>query len=57
VQHDKGRYAAYIRSLATALETDSSNLAKVLSGSRNAGDWLIHAQGYFMKKFPTMGSI
>ena len=37
-----------IRSLAVELETDSSNLAKVLSGGRNAGDWLIRAEKYLI---------
>jgi transcriptional regulator with XRE-family HTH domain len=32
-----------IRNLAAALETDPSNLAKILSSDRNAGDWLIRA--------------
>ena len=37
------------RSIAATLETDPSNLAKVLSGDRNAGDWLVHAYEYLVE--------
>ena len=42
-----------IRTLATKLETDPSNLAKILSGNRNAGEQLIRIHEYLME-FPSI---
>lgn len=39
-----------VRNLATAFEIDPSNLAKILSGSRNAGDWLIRVHEHLVKQ-------
>ncbi|HYD18447.1 MAG TPA: hypothetical protein VEF76_08210 [Patescibacteria group bacterium] len=41
---------ASIRSLAANLEIDPSNLAKILSGHRDAGTQLIHAHEYLMSR-------
>jgi hypothetical protein len=39
-----------IRNLAAKIEIDPSNLAKILSGHRNAGNQLIHAYEYLMSR-------
>lgn len=53
IKNEMAKKAISIRSLAATLKTDPANLAKALSGDRNAGDWLIRTQEYLEEFTPS----